>query len=180
MLIESLSEHGRSHVGLLGELDLSEFSSVGHHVLVLDAHNTTAPVSSECLVLVELSTEVLSKELEILVVLLADFSECDACSGLGVHELAKASLALDEGIGDTLLAAESWEEDEQLNGVDIVSHHNELGLALLNQLGNVVETELDQDGLGGFLGVSTSGLSFGFGLKSGLLLLLSLRLVLGQ
>ena len=40
-------------------------------MLVLDAHNTTTPVSSEGLVLVELSAEVLGEELEVSEVLLA-------------------------------------------------------------------------------------------------------------
>jgi len=47
---------------------------MGHHVLVLDTHNTATPVSSETLVLVELSAEVLGQELEVLEVLLADLS----------------------------------------------------------------------------------------------------------
>lgn len=149
-------------------------------MLVLDAHDTASPVSSEGLVLVELSAEVLGKELEVLVVFLADFGEGDAGSGLLVDELAEASLALNEAVGDSLLSAESREEDEELNGVDVVSHNNKLGLALLNELGNVVETELDDDGLGGLLGISTTLLGFSLGLKSGSLLLLGLGLVFSE
>ena len=103
-----------SHVGLLSELDFSELSSMSHHVLVLDAHNTATPVSSEGFVLVELSAEVLGKNLEVLEVLLAHVSESDAGGGLLVHELAEACLALNEGEGDTLLSAESREESENL------------------------------------------------------------------
>ena len=99
-----------SHVGLLSELDFSELCSMGHHVLVLDAHNTATPVSSEGLVLVELSAEVLGKNFEVLEVLLANFSESDASGGLLVDELAEASLTLNEGEGDSLLSAESREE----------------------------------------------------------------------
>ena len=132
-----------SHVGLLGKLDFSKLSSVGHHVLVLNTHNTTTPVSSEALVLVELSAEVLAQDLEILEVLLADLSESDASGSLLVDELAKTCLALNEGIGDTLLSAESGEEGHHLKGVNVVSNHNELSLALLNEVGNVVKTELD-------------------------------------
>jgi len=160
-----------SHVGLLGELDFSELGTVCHHVLVLDAHNTTTPVSSEGLVLVELSTEVLGKNFEVLEVFLADFSESDAGSGLLVDELAEACLTLDEGEGDTLLSAESGEESEELNGVNVVSHNNKLGLTLLNKLGNVVETELDDNGLGGLLGISTTLLGLSLLLKSLVLLL---------
>jgi len=149
-------------------------------VLVLDAHNTATPVSSESLVLVELRAEVLGEELKILEVLLADLSESDASGGLLVDKLAEASLALDEGVGDTLLSAEGGEEDEELDGVNIVSHHNELGLTLLNELSHVVETELDDDGLGGLLGISATLLGLSLGLEAGLLLLLGLGLVLGE
>lgn len=160
-----------SHVGLLSELDISELLSMGHHVLVLDAHNTATPVSSEGLVLVELSAEVLGKNFEVLEVLLADVSESDASGGLLVDELAEACLALDEGEGDSLLSAESGEESHELKGVNVVSNNNELGLALLNELGNVVETELDNNWLGSLLGVSATLLGLSLSLESDLLLL---------
>jgi hypothetical protein len=48
-----------SHVCFLSELDFSELFSLGHHVLVLDAHNTTSPDSSKGFVIVELNSEVL-------------------------------------------------------------------------------------------------------------------------
>ena len=160
-----------SHVGLLSELDFSELCSMGHHVLVLDAHNTATPVSSEGLVLVELSAEVLGKNFEVLEVLLADFSESDASGGLLVDELAEASLTLNEGEGDSLLSAESREESEEFNGVNVVSNNNELSLTLFNEFSNVVETELDDNGLGGLLGISTTLLGLSFTLKSDLLVL---------
>lgn len=149
-------------------------------MLVLDAHNTATPVSSESLVLVELRAEVLGEELKILVVLLADLSKSDASGGLLVDELAEACLALDEGVGDALLSAESGQEDEELDGVNIVSHHNELSLALLDELGHVVKTELEDDRLGSLLGVSATLLGLSLGLETGLLLLLGLGLVLGE
>ena len=107
-------QRNSSHVGLLCELDFSKLSSVGHHMLVLNTHNTTTPVSSEGLVLVELCAEVLGQDLEVLEVLLADLSESDAGSSLSVDELAEACLALDEAIGDALLSAESREEGQDL------------------------------------------------------------------
>jgi hypothetical protein len=48
---------GSSHVGLLGELDFSCSLPLGHHVLILDTHNTTTPGSSERSVVVELGGE---------------------------------------------------------------------------------------------------------------------------
>lgn len=149
-------------------------------MLVLDAHDTATPVSSEAFVVIELSAEVLGEELEVSVILLAHLGEGDAGSGLGVDELAEACLALDEGIGDTLLSAEGGEEDEELDGINVVSHNNELGLALLNEFGNVVETELEDDGLGALLGVSATLLGLSLSLEAGLLLLVGLGLVLSE
>ncbi len=48
---------GCSHVGLLGEFDFSDALTGSNHVLVLNTHNTTTPVSSELLVVVELFPE---------------------------------------------------------------------------------------------------------------------------
>lgn len=169
-----------SHVGLLGEFDFSLLFSLGHHVLVLNTHNTTTPVSSEGLVVVELSSEVLGEDFQILVVFLSDFSEGDAGSGLVMDELSESCLTLDEAEGDTLLSAESGEEDQHFNGVDVVSHNNELGLTFLNEGGNVVKSELDNNGLGSLLGISTTGLGFSLLLESDLLVLLSLGLVLSE
>ena len=153
---------------------------MGHHVLVLDAHNTATPVSSEGLVLVELSAEVLGKNFEVLEVLLADFSESDASGGLLVDELAEASLTLNEGEGDSLLSAESREESEEFNGVNVVSNNNELSLTLFNEFSDVVETELDNNWLGGLLGISTTLLGLSLTLKSDLLVLVRLGLVFSE
>jgi hypothetical protein len=62
-----------------------------------------------------------------------------------------------------------------------VGHDDKLGFALLNKLGNVVKTVLENNGLGALLVRITTGLlDFGLLLKALLLLLLGLGLVLGQ
>ena len=94
-----------------------------------------------------------------------------------MDELTESSLALNEAVGDTLLSAESREESHKLNWVDVVSDNDELGLALLNEGGHVVKTELEDVGLGSLLGVTTSLLGFSLLLESGLLILFSLWLV---
>lgn len=149
-------------------------------MLVLNTHNTTAPVSSEGLVLVELSAEVLAQDLEVLEVLLADLSESDASGSLLVDELAETCLALNEGEGDALLSAESGEEGHDLKGVNVVSNHNELSLAFFNEVGNVVKTELEDNGLGGLLGFTTVLLGLSLTLESDLLLLVGFRLVFSE
>ena len=64
-----------SHVGLLLEFDFSELLSGSHHVLVLNSHKTTTPDSSELFVIVELGSEVLAEELQVLIVFLSHVGE---------------------------------------------------------------------------------------------------------
>lgn len=165
-----------SHVGLLGELDFSNALASSHHVLVLDTHNTATPVSAELLVVVELFLEGYGELLQVLEVLFVDFSQSDASSGLHVAEFTEVSLAADERVRDVLSAAESRQMNNALNRVDIVSHDDQLGLALFDERGNVVETELDVNGLGSLAGTTLLGGS----LQTELLLLLGLWHVLSE
>jgi hypothetical protein len=59
-----------------------------------------------------------------------------------VDDGTEPGLALYNGIRDTHLAAESGEEDNQLNGVNIVGDQDEGSLLVLDQTNNVVETVL--------------------------------------
>ena len=171
----------RSHVGFLGELDLSSLLSLGHHVLVLNSHKTTTPGDLVGSVLVELGHEVLLEGIEILEVLLSNLGEGDAGSGLGVAELSESGLTLDNAVWDSLLSAESWEEDHHLKWVDIVGDDNELGLTFLDEGGNVVKTELEGDWLWSDEAVLLSALSgLSLGLESGLLVLGGLWGVLSE
>jgi len=167
---------GSSHVGFLGEFDLSEFLSLGHHVLVLNSHNTTTLLSLEVGVIVELRHEGLLESIEIGKILLLDVGEGDASGGLGVAELSESSLGLDEAEWDSLLSAESREEDHNLSWVNIMGHDDELGFTLLDEVGNVVKTELKN------VWLITTGLSFLLGslLESFLLLLSGLWGILGE
>ena len=90
-----------------------------------------------------------------------------------MDDCSETSLALDDGVGNTHLAAKSGKEDNQLDGVDVVSNQDERGLLVLNETDNVVETVLDGVGLLGdvllLLALGNSG-----GLLVETLLLLSL------
>ena len=99
---------GSEHVGFLGELDLSCFLSLGHHMLVLNSHNTTSPGSSEGDVLVEVGGEVALEVGEVSEVFLSDIGEGNAGGGLGVAELSESCLTSDEAEWDVVLSAESW------------------------------------------------------------------------
>jgi len=101
-----------SHVSFLSHLDFSEFLSFGHHVLILNSHNTTTPGSSETGVLVEIYQECGLESVEVVQVFLLDIGKGNAGGGLGVAELSKSGFTFDETEWDFLLSAESWEEDE--------------------------------------------------------------------
>ena len=146
-------------------------------MLVLDAHNTTAPSPGELSVIIVLSLEGLSKLLKVDEVLAADAGESNSRSGLHVNELAKVGLATDEAEGDTLLSAESGQMDDELDGVDVVSDDNKLGLVLLNESGHMVETKLEVHGL---LTLGTTFASLGLASHSCGLLSAGLRHVLGH
>lgn len=60
-----------------------------------------------------------------------------------VDNSSETSLALDDGVRDTHLAAESGKEDNQLNGVDVVGDEDKRSLLVLNQANDVVKTVLD-------------------------------------
>ena len=60
-----------------------------------------------------------------------------------MDDRAESGLALDDGIRDTHLSAECWDEDDQLNRVNIIGDENQSGLLVLNQADDVVETVFD-------------------------------------
>lgn len=92
---------------------------------------------------------------------------------------SQTSLALDNGVGDTHLAAESGKEDNQLNGINVVGDEDERGLLVLNETNNVVETVLDVVRLfADVLLLLALGDGGGLTLETLLLLGLSLRTVL--
>lgn len=96
-----------------------------------------------------------------------------------MNDCAETCLALDNDVRDTHLAAESGQEDNQLNGVDIVGDQDQGGLLVLNQTNNVVKTVLDSVGLLGDVLLLLALLDGGGLLQKTLLLLdLGLRAVL--
>lgn len=93
----------------------------------------------------------------------------------------ETGLALDDGVGNTHLAAESGKEDNQLNGVNVVSDEDKRSLLVLNEADDVVQTVLDMVGLlGDILLLLALGDSGGLSVQTLLLLDLSLRTVLVQ
>lgn len=116
-------------------------------------------------------------------VLGSDVLDGDGGGGLLVDDGTESGLVLDNDVGDSHLPAESGEEDDELDGVNVVGDDDEVGLLGLDEGDDVVESVLDKVGLlvGRLLldGLVTGG-NLGLGLRqeSSLLLLLGLGLVL--
>jgi len=98
-------------------------------VLILNTHDSTSPVFQEFVILIELLFEVFSEDIQILIIFLLDFGQSNAGGGLLVNKLSESCLSLNEAIGDSLLFAESGQEYQQLNWINIMSHNNELSFA---------------------------------------------------
>jgi len=163
--------------GSLSSLDLLLLLGVG-----LGTHDTTTPVAAGLLVLVGVALLDGREELgELGLVLGADLSQGQNGGGLLVDDGTETGLALDNGVGDTHLAAESGQEDNQLNGVNIVGDEDEGSLLVLNEANNVVQTVLDVVRLLGDI-LLLLALGDGGGLLDETLLLLGLglRAVLGE
>ena len=90
---------------------------------------------------------------ELALVLGLDILNREHGGSLLVDDGAETRLALDDDVGDTHLAAERGEEDDELNGVDIVGDDDERRLLGLDERNTVVETVLDEEGLLGVLHV---------------------------
>jgi len=168
------------HLDLDSRLD--SLPALGHASVGLGTHDTTSPVTGGILVVgLEVAVVDSGDELgELSLVLGADLGKGEDGSGLLVDDRTETGLALDDNVGDTHLAAESGEEDDKLDRVNIVGN-DEVGLLLLDETDNVVETVLGKARLLGVLGgrlVSLLGLGLGLGQETRLLLLLGFGLVL--
>ena len=113
-------------------------------------------------------------------ILRANLLEGEDGSGLLVDDCAETRLALYDNVGDTHLATEGREEDDKLNGVNVISDDNEGSLLGLDEGDRVVQTVLNKVWLLVRLLLLTLGSGGSSGSETGLLLLLRLRAVLVQ
>lgn len=60
-----------------------------------------------------------------------------------MYDRSETSLALDDGVGDTHLAAEGGEEDNQFDGVNVVGDQDQGGFLGFDEAHDVVETIFD-------------------------------------
>jgi len=148
-------------------------------VLGLDAHDSTTPLLPEVLVLLgEVSVDSLDKLAELVLVLVLDVSDGYSGGSLLVNKSTKPGLGLHNAVGDTHLPAESGKPYDDLDGVDIVGDHYKLCFKRLDELSDVVDTELKHDRFLSGAGNTALLLILSLLLETGLLLSLILGAVL--
>lgn len=64
-----------------------------------------------------------------------------------MDDSAQAGLTLDDSVGNTHLAAQGWQEDDQFDGVDVVGDQDQGGLLVFDQADDMVQAVLDGVGL---------------------------------
>lgn len=171
---------GRDRVGRLTE-GLGTLAELGDRLVTTD---TTTPVPAGILVLVEeVGLGGRNERSQSLAVLGADVLQGDNSGGLLVNDRTETCLVLDNHVGDTHLAAQCRQEDDELDRVNIVGDDDERCLLGLDESDAVVETVLDKEGLLAILGgrlVTLGGTGLGLLGQTSLLLLDRLGLVLVQ
>ena len=115
---------------------------------------------------------------ELLLVFAPHFLESKDSGSLLVNDCAETGLGFNNHVRDTHLAAEGREEDDELDGVDVVRDNDERGLLRLDERNAVVEPVLDEERLFGVFRrlFALSGV-LRDGVEAGLLLLLRLGAV---
>jgi hypothetical protein len=147
---------------------------------VLNSHDSSSPVLSEVVVVVVLGEEVLLEGLEVLMVFLSHVGQSNGGGCLLVNQLSESGLVLDNAERNVLLSAESGQEHNKFNGIDITGNDNKLGFSAFNELSDVVESVLESNGLSILLGILSVSLLGSFSLKSVRFFLSGFRRVLGE
>lgn len=165
---------GGDGLGVLSE-GLGSLSELGDRLVSSDS---SSPVLSGLLVLVgEVGLGGGDEGGERGLVLGSDVLEDGDGRGLLVDDGTESGLVLDNHVRHSHLSAERREEDDELDRVNVVGDHDEVGLLGLDEGDDVVESVLDEQGL--LVGLLLDGLVAGGNLGLGLLQQTSLLLLLG-
>ena len=78
-----------------------------------------------------------------------------------MHNSSETSFTLHDDVGNTHLAAQGGEEDDELDGVDVVHDDDQRGFLGFDEGDDVVEAVFDEEGFLGVLLISMSDLSNG-------------------
>jgi len=159
----------------------SSLSTFTQHLRRLVTTDSSTPLTALLLILVrEVGFRRADDVGQFALILTFDLLESDNRCGLLVNDRTETRLTLDNNVGDTHLAAKSREEDDELNGVDIVGDGNKRRLLRLNESNDVVQTVFDKKRSFVVLGILLLSICGGSSdsLETSLLLLLGLWAVL--
>jgi len=147
------------------------------------ATDSSSPLTALLLVFVgEIGLRRADKGAQLLLVFASHILEGENSSRLLVHDGAETCLALDDHVRDTHLPAESGQEDDEFDRVNVIGNDNKRRLLGFDERYTVVETVFDEMRLLGVfrLGFLFLGRSLSNSIKAGLLLLFCFRAVLVQ
>ena len=82
-----------------------------------------------------------SQVVELTLVFLSNVGQSNNSCVFLVDQFAEGSFSLDEAVRDVHLLAEGGEPDDKFDGFDVVGNGDDLGLSVLDELGDVVESE---------------------------------------
>ena len=121
-------------------------------------HDLTTPVATDLIgTLVVVRVNRLDQFAKSGTVLGVDIGQGNARAVLEADETTKSALALDDAVGDAHATAQGWQEQDDLNWVDIMGDDDQLGLLLLDLDGHVVDADRHEVWLGGGLISATGG-----------------------
>merc|ERR1719174_1372740 len=137
--IESKQED--NNLNLQGSLPVLGLLDLGNASSRLGAHAAPTPVLPDLVEpLIVVGLDGLNQLGEGAAVARLNLSDGQARGGLPPADSAEARLVLDDAVRDSHLPAESGQEHDQLDRVDIVSDDHELSLLLLHESGDGVDT----------------------------------------
>lgn len=114
--------------------------------LGLQSHDSATPLSDVVNVVVEFLIGQALEEVELGSILLVDSGQSNNGSSLLVNECTKTGLVLNDHVRNLHLTAKSRHPHDKLNGVNIAGNQDKLSLFLLNEGGDVLQTEFDLEG----------------------------------
>jgi len=104
----------------------SSFGTLAKHLCGLVTTETSTPLTTVVFILIgKVSLSGADKGAQLLLVLALHVLESQDSSSLLVNNCTKTGFALNDDVGDTHLAAESGEEDDELDWVYIVGDDDE-------------------------------------------------------
>merc|ERR1712117_342575 len=173
-MVSDLSHFVRHLLGL-------SFLKLGNASEGLASHDTASPVTTDLFEsLVEVGLDCFCQLAHGSTILRIGSGESKASGSLTAHNTPKTSLVLDNAVWDSQLSAQSRQEEDNLQRINIMGNDDQGSLLLLNKGGDGVHTGANAVGALGRSVLLTLSTLLSTHLQAGFLLLLGLRPVFVQ